>query len=44
MRCVEDVDGRIEADYLMRDVPQTPEEIAALRAKVDATRSCAACW
>ncbi len=36
VRYVQDVDGRIEADLLMREVPRTPEEIAALRAKVDA--------
>jgi predicted RND superfamily exporter protein len=36
VRVVQDVDGRIEADLLMRDVPRTPEAIAALRAKVDA--------
>lgn len=36
VRVVQEVDGRIEADLLMRDVPHTPEAIAALRAKVDA--------
>ena len=36
VRVVQDIDGRIEADLLMRDVPRTPEAIAALRAKVDA--------
>ncbi len=36
VRVVQEVDGRIEADLLMRDVPRTPEAIAALRAKVDA--------
>jgi predicted RND superfamily exporter protein len=35
VRYVEDVDGRIEADILMKEVPQTPEALAALRAKVD---------
>ena len=35
VRYVQDVDGRIEADPLMRDLPRTPEAIAALRAKVD---------
>jgi hypothetical protein len=30
VRHVEDRGGSIEADYLMRDVPQTPEEMAAL--------------
>jgi predicted RND superfamily exporter protein len=35
VRYVQDRDGRIEADPLMRDLPTTPEEIAALRAKVD---------
>ena len=35
VRYVQDVDGRIEADLLMREVPRTPEGIAALRAKVD---------
>jgi predicted RND superfamily exporter protein len=36
VRVVQDIDGRIEADLLMRDVPRTPEAIAALRATVDA--------
>jgi predicted RND superfamily exporter protein len=36
VRYVEEVGDRIEADILMREVPRTPEEIAALRAKVDA--------
>ena len=36
VRVVEDIDGRLEVNYLMRDVPQTPEAIAALRAKVEA--------
>ncbi|MEO8601957.1 MAG: MMPL family transporter [bacterium] len=35
VRYVQDVDGRIEADPLMRDVPQTPQQVAALRAKVE---------
>ena len=35
VRVVDDTDGRLEVNYLMRDVPQTPEAIAALRAKVD---------
>ena len=35
VRHVEDRGGSIEVDYLMRDVPQTPEEIAALRARVE---------
>lgn len=35
VRYVQDVDGRIEADPLMRDVPQTPDAVAALRAKVE---------
>ncbi len=35
VRVVDDTDGRLEVDYLMHDVPQTPEAIAALRAKVD---------
>jgi predicted RND superfamily exporter protein len=35
VRYVEDVDGRIQADPLMKEVPQTPEGIAALRAKVE---------
>lgn len=34
VRYVADVDGRIEADILMKEVPQTPEALAALRAKV----------
>ena len=36
VRVVEDIDGRLEVNYLMRDVPRTPEAVAALRAKVDA--------
>lgn len=36
VRVVDDIDGRLEVNYLMRDVPQTPEGVAALRAKVDA--------
>ena len=35
VRYVQDIDGRIEADPLMRDVPQTPQAVAALRAKVE---------
>jgi uncharacterized protein len=35
VRHVEDRGGSIEADYLMRDVPQTPEEMAALRARLE---------
>jgi uncharacterized protein len=35
VRYVEDRDGSLSVDYLMRDVPETPEAIAALRAKVD---------
>src|SRR5215831_4724320 len=35
VRHVEDRGGSIEADYLMRDVPQTPDEMAALRARVE---------
>jgi predicted RND superfamily exporter protein len=36
VRAVEESDGAIKVDYLMRDVPETPEGIAALRAKVEA--------
>lgn len=36
VRYVEEVGDRIDADILMREVPRTPEDIAALRAKVDA--------
>jgi predicted RND superfamily exporter protein len=36
VRVVDDIDGRLEVNYLMRDVPQTPEAIAALRARVEA--------
>lgn len=36
VRTVEESGGAIKVDYLMRDVPQTPEAIAALRAKVEA--------
>lgn len=35
VRYVEDVGGSLNIDYLMKDPPQTPEEIAALRAKVE---------
>ncbi len=35
VRWVEERDGRIDADYLMRDPPRTAEEVAALRAKVE---------
>lgn len=36
VRVVEDIDGRLEVNYLMHDVPQTPEAVAALRATVEA--------
>lgn len=36
VRVVDDIDGRLEVNYLMRDVPQTPEAMAALRARVEA--------
>jgi predicted RND superfamily exporter protein len=35
VRTVEESGGAIKVDYLMRDVPRTPEEIARLRAKVE---------
>lgn len=35
VRHVEDEGGAIKADYLMRETPQTPEQIAALRAKLE---------
>ena len=35
VRHVEDRDGSLETDYLMRDVPQTPEDIAAPARTVD---------
>ena len=35
VRHVEDRGGSIVSDYLMRDPPTTPEEIAALRARVE---------
>jgi predicted RND superfamily exporter protein len=35
VRHVEERGGAIVVDYLMRDVPRTPEEVAALRARVD---------
>src|SRR5262249_32204137 len=35
VRYAEDRDGEIKVDYLMRDVPTTPEGIAALRARVE---------
>jgi len=36
VRYVEDRGGAISTDYVMRDVPRTPDEIAALRTRVDA--------
>lgn len=36
VRVVEDRDGRLEVDYLMKEVPQTPAAIAALRARLEA--------
>ncbi|MCW5889659.1 MAG: MMPL family transporter [bacterium] len=39
VRHVEDRDGNITVDYLMRDVPQTPEEIAALRRNLESDPS-----
>jgi uncharacterized protein len=35
VRHVEDRGGSIETDYLMRDVPETPEGMAALRARLE---------
>jgi predicted RND superfamily exporter protein len=35
VRHAEESGGSISVDYLMRDVPRTPEEIARLRARVD---------
>ena len=35
VRSVQEIDGSLDIDLLMRDAPQTPEDIAALRAKVD---------
>ena len=35
VRHVEEVDGTLNVDYLMRDVPRTPEAIAQLRARVE---------
>src|SRR5256712_388486 len=35
VRHAEEEGGTIRVDYLMRDVPETPEEIAALRARLD---------
>ena len=35
VRHVEETGGAISVDYLMRDVPRTPEEVARLRARVD---------
>jgi hypothetical protein len=35
VRHVEDVDGTIRVDYLMREVPRTDDEMARLRARVD---------
>jgi uncharacterized protein len=35
VRHVEERGGAIVVDYLMRDVPRTPEEVAALRARVE---------
>lgn len=36
VRHVEDVGGSLSVDYLMREVPRTPEAIATLRARVEA--------
>jgi len=36
VRHVEDSGGSLSVDYLMREVPETPEEIATLRARVEA--------
>ncbi len=36
VRHVQDQDGELKVDYLMREVPDTPEGIAALRARVEA--------
>jgi predicted RND superfamily exporter protein len=36
VRFVEDRGGRIDADYLMKEPARTPEEIAALRSRVEA--------
>lgn len=36
VRHVEDRDGNITVDYLMRDVPQTPEAIALVRTRLEA--------
>src|SRR5712692_11173866 len=35
VRHAEEEGGTIRVDYLMRDVPETPEEIAALRARLE---------
>jgi hydrophobe/amphiphile efflux-3 (HAE3) family protein len=35
VRSVQEVNGSLDIDLLMRDPPQTPEDMAALRAKVD---------
>jgi hypothetical protein len=35
VRVVEESGGTLQVNYLMRDVPRTPEEIAQLRAKVE---------
>ena len=35
VRYVEDAGGSLTIDYLMRDVPQTPEDIARLRARLE---------
>src|SRR5206468_4272746 len=35
VRHAEEEGGTIRVDYLMRDVPETPEEIATLRARLD---------
>ncbi|MBM4244253.1 MAG: hypothetical protein FJ148_10605 [Deltaproteobacteria bacterium] len=35
VRHVQEIDGALDIDLLMRDPPETPEDIAALRAKVD---------
>jgi predicted RND superfamily exporter protein len=35
VRHVEEHDGALTVDYLMRDVPETPEDVATLRARID---------
>ena len=38
VRHVEEVEGEIKVDYVMRDVPRTPDEMATLRTRVEGNK------